>query len=169
MGAGKSTVGQLLASELDWDFLDVDKQIEASEGMSAKELFAALGEAAFRIMESDVLVSCMSRPNAIIAPGGAAIDFPRNRQVLASRSNTLIVFLDAPFETLIARCLLDEQRGCATYRPLLHMTDMALARFSARRSLYSAHADLTIDVAEPSPDGIVSLICETMRGLREQA
>jgi shikimate kinase len=164
MGAGKSTVGQLLASALDWDFLDVDKHIEASGGASAKELFATLGEAAFRNLESDVLVSRMARASAIIAPGGAAIDMPRNRQILGSSSDTLIVFLDAPFATLITRCLLEEQRGNATYRPLLHKTDMALERFSVRRSLYSAHAHLIVDVAERSPEETVSLISETMRG-----
>lgn len=163
MGAGKSTVGPLLAIALGWDFLDVDKHIEAASGASARDLFATLGEAAFRALESDTLVSCMSRANVIVAPGGAVIDLPGSRQVLATSPDTLIVFLDAPFATLIARCLLEEQRGGATYRPLLHRPDMALERFSVRHSLYSAHAHLIVDVTERSPEETVSLISETMR------
>lgn len=162
MGAGKSTVGQLLARKMDWAFLDVDRQIEASTGTTARELFARLGERAFRDLESDVLTSCLARSNSIIAPGGAAIDMPRNQQALASSPATLVVFLDAPFATLIERCLLQESRGGSTYRPLLHNTEAALERFSFRRSLYSAHARLTVDVAERSPDEIVLQIAEAM-------
>ncbi len=162
MGAGKSTVGPLIARRLDWDFLDVDQQLEISAGAPARELFAALGEAAFRELESDLLDRCLTRSKAIIAPGGAAIDMPRNQQALAKCLATLVVFLDAPFTTLIYRCLLQERSGEATYRPLLHKTEQALERFSFRRSLYSAHAHLTVDVAERSPEEVVLLIGQTL-------
>ena len=162
MGAGKSTVGPLMARKLDWDFLDVDQQLEISAGMPARELFAALGEAAFRELESDLLYYCLTRSKAIIAPGGAAIDMPRNQQALAKSLATLVVFLDAPFTTLIDRCLLEERSGGATYRPLLHKTELALERFSLRRSLYSAYAHLTVDVAERSPEEVVLLIGQAL-------
>jgi shikimate kinase len=167
MGAGKSTVGPMLATKLGWVFLDVDAEIEVSARTSARELYAALGETAFRELECATLGSCLMRPSAIVAPGGAAIDLARNREALASSPDTLIVFLDAPFATLIGRCLLEEQRGGGTYRPLLHKTDVAQARYSVRRELYSAQAHLIVDVAERSPEAIALQIWQAVCRCKE--
>lgn len=162
MGAGKSTVGRLLEPRMKWAFLDLDEHIEASAGATAKTLFVTLGEAAFRQLESDALASSLERSETIIAVGGAAIDMERNQLLLLNSPHSLVVFLDAPFETLIERCLLQERGGDATYRPLLHRTDIALARYSVRRSLYSAHAHLTINVAEQAPDEVALRICDAI-------
>ena len=167
MGAGKSTVGPMLAAKLGWVFLDVDAEIEESAGTSARALYAALGETAFRELECDTLAACLKRPNAIVAPGGAAIDRARNREALANSPDTLIVFLDAPFVTLIGRCLREEQSGGGTYRPLLHKTDVAQARYSARRELYAAQAHRIVDVAERSPEAIAMEILQAM-GVRAE-
>jgi shikimate kinase len=167
MGAGKSTVGQVLARKMDWEFVDVDLQIQHSAGSSAQELFAAIGEGAFREFEADVLASCLVRKFAVIATGGAAIDLSRNRQTLADNAQSLVVFLDAPFDTLIERCLLEERREGSTYRPLLHKRDVAMERFTVRRSLYSVHAHLTVDVAHRSPGEVALLIMEAMGALNE--
>jgi len=169
MGAGKSTVGPMLAGKLGWVFLDVDTEIEMSAGTSARALYAALGEIAFRELECDTLAACLKRPNAIVAPGGAAIDRARNREALANSPDTLIVFLDAPFATLIGRCLLEEQSGGGTYRPLLHKTEVAQARYSARRELYAAQAHRIVDVAERSPEAIAMEILQAMGGRAEPA
>ncbi len=168
MGSGKSTVGQVLATQMDWAFLDLDEHIEASAGVTAKTLFATLGEAAFRELECDALASSLERSETIVAVGGAAIDMARNQQLLRSSRDSLIVFLDAPFETLIERCLIQERRGDSTYRPLLHRPDIALARYSVRRLLYSAHAHLTIDVGEQTPDEVARRICDSMGRLKER-
>jgi shikimate kinase len=159
----------MLADELGWAFLDVDTVIEELAGTTARDLYAAMGETAFRELECDTLATCLARPRAVVAPGGASIDLPRNRQALASAPDTLIVFLDAPFATLIGRCLLEEQRGGGTYRPLLHKTEVAQARYSVRRELYAAQAHLIVDVAERSPEVIVSQIWRAMNGAKEPA
>jgi len=169
MGAGKSTVGRLLSRALDWAFLDVDQEIETAAGVKARDLYAAMGEADFRELECDTLASCLMRPNAVVAPGGAAIDLPRNRQAMTSASGALIVFLDAPFATLIERCLLEERNGGGTYRPLLHKTDVAQERYSVRRELYAAQAWLIVNVAESSPEAIMSQILQAMGEGKETA
>jgi shikimate kinase len=169
MGAGKSTVGQLLAQKIGWDFLDIDNQIEASARATAKSLFAILGDVAFRKLESDTLAFCLRRSKAVIAVGGAAIDMPANQRLLAEAPDSLVVFFDAPFATLIKRCLVQERSGGAIYRPLLHKTDVARARFSARRSLYTAHAQLTVDVTERTPDEVTLIIRDTMARRRQQS
>jgi shikimate kinase len=163
MGAGKSTVGRLLAAKLGWFFLDVDACIEDTAGTRAEDLFTSLGEAAFRQLEAETLASCLLQSNVIIAPGGAAIDMPRNQQALAASHGALIVFLDAPFGTLIERCLLEERQGRSTYRPLLHNHEVALARYAARRSLYAAHAHLTVTVSDRRPDEIASQILSVIQ------
>lgn len=152
MGAGKSTVGMLLAKCTRWDFLDLDTYLEATTKKSARELFDALGEAGFRQLESDLWASALQRSEAIIAPGGAVIDKAVNQSILAKSAGSFIVFLDAPFQILIDRCLRQEQQASATYRPLLHKTEIARARYVERRVLYTNHAHLVIDVAAQSTE-----------------
>ena len=74
MGAGKSTVGLLLAEQTGWDFLDLDTHIETTTKCSARALFDALGETGFRQRESVLCASALRRPKAIICRGGAVID-----------------------------------------------------------------------------------------------
>lgn len=164
MGAGKSTIGRLLAARLNWEFLDVDACIEINEGRGANELFAALGEAAFRELEAGTLEHCLSHVNVVVAPGGAAIDLERNRLALAASDDTLVIFLDAPFQTLIERCLREESAVGGTYRPLLHNYDVAQARYASRRLLYATHAGLIIDVSQRSAAEIATQILEAISG-----
>ena len=152
MGAGKSTVGLLLAHRTGWDFLDLDTHMETTTKSSARALFDVLGETGFRQLESDLWASVLQQSHAIIAPGGAVIDKTANQSILVDSVGSFIVFLDAPFQTLIDRCLLQEQQEGATYRPLLHKTEIARARYLERRVLYANHAQLVIDVANKSPD-----------------
>jgi shikimate kinase len=152
MGAGKSTVGLLLAERMGWDSLDLDTYIETTTKKSARALFDALGETEFRQLESDLWSSVLQRSHAIVAPGGAVIDKAENQNVLAASEGSFVVFLDAPFQTLIDRCLRQEQREGGTYRPLLHKTETAHARYMERRVLYANHAHRVVDVAHSSPE-----------------
>jgi shikimate kinase len=165
MGAGKSTVGPLLARQTGWEFLDLDTHIERTSGASAKELFVRLGEPQFRQLESETFVAALGKSKVILAPGGAVIDKIENQRALAGSESNLIVFLDAPFPTLIERCREQERMGSATYRPLLHQTAIARARYEDRKLLYSSHAHLTVDVAEKSPQEVARIIFETMHGI----
>ena len=104
----------------------------------------------------------MQRSQAIVAPGGAIIDRPENQFMLAGSAGTLVVFLDAPFQTLIGRCLRQEQREGATYRPLLHKIEIARARYMERRVLYAKHAHRVIDVADKTPEVIAQGIWQAV-------
>lgn len=160
MGAGKSTAGHLLARLTGWEFLDLDAHIERTTGASARELFARLGESGFRQLESEAFAAALKGSNTILAPGGAVIDKVENQIALAGSTSRLVVFLDAPFRTLIERCVEQERMGGATYRPLLHQTAVAHARYEARKLLYAGHAQLTVNVAERSPEEVARLILE---------
>jgi shikimate kinase len=80
------------------------------------------------------------------------IDRAANQNILRESAGSFIVFLDAPFQILIDRCLQQEQEGGATYRPLLHKTEIARMRYEERRVLYANHAQRGIDVARQSPE-----------------
>ena len=163
MGSGKTTVGRLLSARLDWQFLDVDEQIEEASGTAAAQLFASLGEDRFREFESQVTAWCLGREKVVVALGGAAIDLAANQRLLANSTSTLLIFLDGEFEVLIERCLEQERSGASTYRPLLHKREIALERFARRRDLNRAHAHLRIDVSCRSCEDTVESIVAALR------
>lgn len=166
MGAGKSTVGRLLADRTGWEFLDLDTHIETTTRRSARELFDTLGETGFRQLECDLWGSVMQRTRAIIAPGGAVIDKPANQSILAGSLDSFVVFLNAPFQMLIDRCLQQEREEGGTYRPLLNKTEIARARYMERSVLYVSHAHWVFDVTDKSPDVVAQGIWDTVFAMR---
>mgnify|MGYP000920169946 FL=1 len=82
MGAGKSTVGRLLAIQLGKDFVDLDDVIEVRAGTSVKEIFNHYGEAHFRDLEALALGEALARPNVVVATGGGAIVRESNRDLM---------------------------------------------------------------------------------------
>jgi shikimate kinase len=99
MGSGKSTVGRSLAHRLGWSFFDIDSEIEQVEKTSISEIFASLGEPAFRRMETEMIrrhVGWIERGRpAVVALGGGAFANPANRDLL--ENNRVTVWLDCPF------------------------------------------------------------------------
>lgn len=143
MGAGKSTVGPLVAQRLGWSFVGTDEEVERSTGKSIPELFESGGEALFRREESRVLAEVLRLRAIVVSVGGGAVLEERNRDLLG-RSG-LVVWLRAKPETLVRRV------GDGGSRPLLVHTGSdpseELARIDAdRRSLYEQTADAVVDV-----------------------
>jgi shikimate kinase len=140
MGAGKTTVGKLLAHELGYGFLDTDAVIEQLTGQSINQIFAEAGEAAFREIETKVLAEVAACTRLAIATGGGIVLARHNWSYLR---HGVIVWLDAPAEELANRLQQD------TTRPLLQ-TDNLLNKLETlleqRQSLY-AQADLHITLA----------------------
>lgn len=147
MGAGKSTVGRILALRLGWNFLDLDTHLERRTGATIPELFELHGEARFRHLESTALASALSHANTILALGGGTPEGLTNRLLIEQTPGTFTVFLDAPFPTLFDRCMLQE-----IARPVLANPDAALLRFNMRHTLYHRLANLTIDTISQTPE-----------------
>jgi len=156
MGVGKTTVGRLLAKELSYGFVDTDNVIAQATGKSINELFAEVGEAGFRQLESDVLAQVCAFTKLTIATGGGIV---LRRENWGYLHHGLIVWLDAPVELIYSRLVED------TTRPLLQDADLKgklRSLLEQRTPLYS-QADLRITLQEgETPEDIAKRLIEVI-------
>ena len=133
MGAGKTSVGQKLAANLGWRFVDLDARITAKTGRTVAEIFEQNGELPFRRMEHDELrelLAELGEVSTVVSLGGGAWMQPAN--VAAVQGASLpVLFLDAPADELWQRCL--PERGT---RPLLHSESEFRLLYDGRRVAY---------------------------------
>ncbi|MGD0446034.1 MAG: shikimate kinase [Edaphobacter sp.] len=153
MGAGKSTVGRLLADRLNWQFLDLDAHLEARTGATIPQLFERHGEAHFRRLESSALASALGRDRTVLALGGGTPEELTNRLLLEQTPATFTIFLDAPFPTLFDRCMLQD-----IARPVLEDPAAAQLRFQKRHPLYRRLANLTLETADQTVNQTVDAL-----------
>jgi len=162
MGSGKSTVGKLLAKRLGWMFLDLDSAIEERCGRTVSQIFSEDGESHFRAEESAALAYAMNDTGVVIALGGGAPETSANRSLLRTASETVVIHLHAPFETLQQRCLRQADEPGATSRPLFANSEGAQARYEARRPLYESITAFRLDVTQRSPDELVEIVFQLL-------
>lgn len=157
MGAGKTTVGRLVAQRLGYQFFDTDIVIEQLAGKSVSELFAELGEAGFRDLESRVLSELCAYTRLTIATGGGIVLKHENWGYLR---HGVIVWLDVPVEELEQRLQAD------TTRPLLQEADLAtrLRLLMEQRQMLYAQADVRV-VYQPNetPEQLVDRLLEQVK------
>jgi shikimate kinase len=145
MGAGKTTVGQVLASRLKRNFFDLDTVIEHRAGKSIQQIFSDLGEPEFRRIEREAIESCRELKNAVIALGGGAYIPEENRNALSGIGTT--IWLDCPLEICLERVSGDETR------PLLGAEAEMRALLDKRRPAY-ALADYVAQTGARAPDEV---------------
>ncbi len=173
MGAGKSTVGALLAARLGWTFLDLDAHLETRAGASVPQLFERHGEAHFRRLESSALASVLRHTDVVLALGGGAPETLTNRLLLEQTPGTLTVFLDAPFATLFDRCMLQALNpGTGSPardadRPNLRDPKAAETRFNTRHLLYRRLARISLDTSSLSLEGTVPALLQSLQTVGE--
>ncbi len=158
MGAGKSTLGALLAAELGWRFTDVDQVLVASEGMSIAELFEQAGEARFRELEERAIEGLLCLDHAVIALGGGALESEATRVRLLASPGTHVIFLETPLEVALARCA---QQSGAALRPVLRDQAALEARFMQRLEHYRK-AHLTLSTVDRTPDLLARVLLEAL-------
>jgi 3-dehydroquinate synthase/shikimate kinase/3-dehydroquinate synthase len=144
MGAGKTTVGRLLAQQLGLRFADSDLAIEQRCGRSVREIFAADGEAAFRAREQEVIAELMRGPDAVVALGGGALQHQDTRRLLRS---ALVVYLQVSYDEVLRRV------GGDAGRPLLRRPDLADV-YRRRLAVYQSVAALTVATEGRRPEAI---------------
>jgi shikimate kinase len=139
MGAGKTAVGRRLAKALGWPFEDADAAIEAAAGATIAEIFAEIGEAAFRDKERRVIARLLGGQKQVLALGGGAFMDPETRDLVRARA--LSVWLRADLEALLRRT------GRRGDRPLLAHGDprATLEKLLDQRGPVYAEADIVVD------------------------
>ena len=154
-GAGKSTVGVLLAKTLGYAFLDTDLVIQQREGALLQSLVDSLGVEAFLDVEADAICSVECR-GTVIAPGGSAVC--RERAMSHLKALGRIVYLHLPLEELERRLNNISTRGIAM-APGETLADL----LAYRAPLYRNYADLTVDVGRQSLEETVALVLRALR------
>jgi shikimate kinase len=153
MGAGKSTVGKLLAKKLGRRFLDADHVIEDRCGVKIPVIFEMEGEDGFRKREAQAIKDITAEPDVILATGGGAVLLPENRQLLSERGT--VIYLHAnPME------LWYRTKG-GEGRPLLKNGDAKKILenlYAIRDPLYREIADYVIETGKPSVNQLVNTL-----------
>lgn len=164
MGAGKTSVGRMLARRLNKDFFDADAEVERTTGVKIPVIFEIEGEAGFRVREEKMIEQLTAMNGIVLATGGGAVLSAFNREYLKSRGR--VIYLRASPEDLWRRTRRDRSR------PLLQTPDplgKLRALHEQRDPLYRDVADLIVDTGSQSVSHLTSRIQQLLAELADPA
>ncbi len=150
MGAGKSTIGRILAEKLGYQFMDSDHEIESKTGATIPMIFDIEGEEGFRLRESQAIDELTMNQEMVLATGGGAVLNADNRKHLRSRG--FVIYLRSSVDTLVKRTRNDRNR------PLLQTgnpTETFKKILDERSSYYEEVADLIVETEQASVHRVV--------------
>lgn len=164
MGVGKSSVGRRLANALELPFKDADVEIEAAAGRSIPDIFAEMGEPAFREGERRVITRLLEDPPHVLATGGGAFMNDETRALIKERS--ISVWLKADLEVLVRRVSRKDSRPLLSGKdPLEVLTELAEKRYPVY-----AQADVTVETGDTAHHVAVDQVIRALISyLEEQA
>jgi shikimate kinase len=162
MGVGKSSVGRRLANALNLPFRDADSEVETAAGRSISDIFAELGEAAFREGERRVIARLLDQPPHVLATGGGAFMSPETRRLIKSKA--VSVWLKTDLDILARRV---SRKGT---RPLLSGKDameVLQAQAEARYPAY-AEADVVVETGDAAHHVTVDQVIRALSAFLEE-
>ena len=151
MGAGKSTVARALAKRLHWEVEDIDERIEKRERRDIPTIFRQDGEPYFRSIEQEELIALLPVRGTVVATGGGTIVNPIAREMMLR--DGAVIWLDAPFATVLDRVPLDGRRPLAADR--IEMESL----YNQRLMAYN-RAHLRLDAGKSSVEDLVDQIVD---------
>jgi shikimate kinase len=154
-GAGKTTVGQLIAKRLGVGFRDTDQDVAAADGRSVSDIFLYDGEAAFRQLESAAIRVALVDHDGVLALGGGALGDDRTRELLAGHR---VVFLDVGLPDAAARIGLNRDRPLLLGNPRAQLKVM----LDERRPLYEEVAVATVGTDHRDPETVADRVEELL-------
>ena len=157
MGAGKTTVGHIMAERLGQPFVDSDVLIEQRQGRAIRDIFRTEGEPYFRQLEHVTVAGLVRGPDAVIALGGGAVEDPRTLAVLR---HARVVSLRVSYDEAMARVKSDE------FRPMLHRPGLGEV-YKRRLPVYEHLSVLTVDTDGRRPDTIALEVLARLTRLPE--
>ena len=157
-GAGKTTVGKLLAKELGVEFFDSDQVIETKAGKSVSDIFTQDGEPTFRKLEHDVIMELLDSSNAVVALGGGSLG---NDDTRAKVKDATTVWLVAGLAQAVDRV------GMNRNRPLLlgNVRGQLADLMTAREPLYKEVASIAVDTSKLIPSEVAAEIVSELKTL----
>lgn len=154
MGAGKSTIGRLLARRLGYYFLDADTEIERKQNCTIADIFRYAGETQFRDLETELLEGLQSVQNTILATGGGMVVREQNRTLMKTLGRR--VYLRVPPANLVGRLSRDK------HRPLMHQgeetPEQRVTRLLEEREPIYMEAEVVVDTGRLTPAQTVTEI-----------
>jgi shikimate kinase len=154
MGAGKTTVGRILARRLGWRFYDVDLLVEEEQQAAISSLFSTYGELAYRSMESAAVRRIHREEQVVISLGGGALETSEVRDLVMASPDSRTVFLEAPVSVLVERCVAQD---LGASRPVLQDQALLEARYDLRLPYYR-NAHLTVTTESLTPEEVAATI-----------
>lgn len=148
-GAGKTTVGELVAGKLGTELRDTDADIEQVAGKPISDIFIEDGEAAFRALERTAVAQALDEHAGVVALGGGAIADPGTRERLRDHN---VVFLDVGLADAAARVGLNRDRPLLIGNPRAQLKRL----LDERRALYVEVATVTVDTSGRTPDDVAA-------------
>ncbi len=153
-GCGKSTLGKLLAKNLDFEFIDCDEVIEKTENKAISKIFEESGESTFRDIETNTLKNLLTVQNAVIATGGGCVERRENFEILKSLG--IVVFVNRQVEKIISD--IDTAK-----RPLLTEGKTRLYALNERRlPLYQEVCDIDV-LVDLTPEAAAEKILDEVK------
>ena len=153
MASGKSTVGRRLSNRLNLKFIDIDKEIEKSAGVSISWIFDVEGEERFREREVKELAKSINNNNCVISTGGGAILSKENRDVLKKGT---VIYLETSIQTQLERTINDKKRPLLQNSNNREQTLRELKKI--RDPLFEECANITIKEGKNSHNEVVDEI-----------